>query len=141
MVFLVQHRLISRTGSQRQQSRLEGPQPSIPSPTGGEGPTSSPWKPEAASGQAQEPAAKASLSVMEMTGSPEPEAATSGQALRPLAETFLCVMDAKCFTPPPAVGAHLPARESGCEPMGQPPPAAEGLPGRGLRWTPTAQSG
>ncbi|XP_068841542.1 beta-taxilin [Capricornis sumatraensis] len=88
-----------------------------------------PWKPEAASGQAQEPAAEASLSVMEVNGQPrKPEAATSGQALEPPAET-LCVMDAKCSTPPPAVGAHLPARESGCEPMGQPPPAAEGLPG------------
>ncbi|XP_052502054.1 beta-taxilin [Budorcas taxicolor] len=89
-----------------------------------------PWKPEAASGQAQEPAAEASLSVMEVNGQPrKPEAATSGQALEPPAETVLCVMDAKCSTPPPAVGAHLPARESGCEPMGQPPPAAEGLPG------------
>ena len=56
-------------------------------------------------------------------------AATSGQALGPPAETFLCVMEAKCSAPPPAVGAHLPARESGCEPMTQPPPTAEGLPG------------
>ncbi|XP_027407517.1 beta-taxilin isoform X2 [Bos indicus x Bos taurus] len=89
-----------------------------------------PWKPEAASGQAQEPTAEASLPVMEVNGqSRKPEAATSGQALEPPAETFLCVMEAKCSAPPPAVGAHLPARESGCEPMTQPPPTAEGLPG------------
>ena len=89
-----------------------------------------PWKPEAASGQAQEPTAEASLPVMEVNGQPrKPEAATSGQALGPPAETFLCVMEAKCSAPPPAVGAHLPARESGCEPMTQPPPTAEGLPG------------
>ncbi|XP_019823067.2 beta-taxilin isoform X2 [Bos indicus] len=89
-----------------------------------------PWKPEAAPGQAQEPTAEASLPVMEVNGqSRKPEAATSGQALEPPAETFLCVMEAKCSAPPPAVGAHLPARESGCEPMTQPPPTAEGLPG------------
>lgn len=108
------------------QTRKAPAKPSLPVVKANE----QPWKPEAASGQAQEPAAKASLSVMEVNGQPrKPEAATSGQALEPLAETFLCVMDAKCSTPPPAVGAHLPARESGCEPMGQPPPAAEGLPG------------
>ncbi|XP_027828302.2 beta-taxilin [Ovis aries] len=108
------------------QTRKAPAKPSLPVVKANE----QPWKPEAASGQAQEPAAKALLSVMEVNGQPrKPEAATSGQALEPLAETFLCVMDAKCSTPPPAVGAHLPARESGCEPMGQPPPAAEGLPG------------
>ncbi|XP_065787327.1 beta-taxilin isoform X1 [Muntiacus reevesi] len=89
-----------------------------------------PWKPEAAaSSQAQEPAAEASLPAMEVNGQPrKPEAATSGQALAPPAETS-CVMEAECSAPPPAAGAHLPARESGCEPMRQPPPAAEGLPG------------
>ncbi|XP_020769604.2 beta-taxilin isoform X2 [Odocoileus virginianus] len=89
-----------------------------------------PGKPEAAaSSQAQEPAAEASLPAMEVNGQPrKPEAATSGQALAPPAET-LCVMEAKCSAPPPAAGAHLPARESGCEAMRQPPPAAEGLPG------------
>ncbi|XP_069454652.1 beta-taxilin [Ovis canadensis] len=108
------------------QTRKAPAKPSLPVVKANE----QPWKPEAASGQAQEPAAKALLSVMEVNGQPrKPEAATSGQALEPPAETFLCVMDAKCSTPPPAVGAHLPARESGCEPMGQPPPAAEGLPG------------
>ncbi|KAI4539215.1 hypothetical protein MG293_010607 [Ovis ammon polii] len=108
------------------QTRKAPAKPSLPVVKANE----QPWKPEAASGQAQEPAAKASLSVMEVNGQPrKPEAATSGQALEPPAETFLCVMDAKCSTPPPVVGAHLPARESGCEPMGQPPPAAEGLPG------------
>ena len=89
-----------------------------------------PWKPEeAASSQAQEPAAEASLPAMEANGQPrKPEAATSGQALEPPAET-LCVMEAECSAPPPAAGAQLPARESGCEPMRKPPPAAEGLPG------------
>ena len=89
-----------------------------------------PWKPEAAaSSQAQEPSTEASLLAMEANGQPrKPEAATSGQALAPPAET-LCVMEPECSTPPPAAGAHLPARESGCEPMRQPPPAAEGLPG------------
>ncbi|KAM9679229.1 beta-taxilin [Dama dama] len=89
-----------------------------------------PWKPEAAaSSQAQEPAAEASLPAMEVNGQPrKPEAATSGRALAPPAETS-CVMEAECSAPPPAAGAHLPARESGCEPMRQPPPAAEGLPG------------
>ena len=87
-------------------------------------------KPEAAaSSQAQEPAAEASLPAMEANGQPrKPEAATSGQALEPPAET-LCVMEAECSAPPPAAGAQLPARESGCEPMRKPPPAAEGLPG------------
>ncbi|XDB53868.1 hypothetical protein AB1E18_007382 [Capra hircus] len=108
------------------QTRMAPAKPSLPVVKANE----QPWKPEAASGQAQEPAAEASLSVMEVNGQPrKPEAATSGQALKPPAETFLCVMDAKCSTPPPVVGAHLPAKESGCEPMGQPPPAAEGLPG------------
>ena len=87
-------------------------------------------KPEAAaSSQAQEPAAEASLPAMEANGQPrKPEAATSGQALAPPAE-ILCVMEAECSAPPPAAGAQLPARESGCEPMRKPPPAAEGLPG------------
>ena len=87
-------------------------------------------KPEAAaSSQAQEPTAEASLPAMEANGQPrKPEAATSGQALAPPAET-LCVMEAECSAPPPAAGAQLPARESGCEPMRKPPPAAEGLPG------------
>uniref|UniRef100_A0A8D1NIZ8 Beta-taxilin n=1 Tax=Sus scrofa TaxID=9823 RepID=A0A8D1NIZ8_PIG len=61
----------------------------------------------------------------------KPQAAASGQALEPLAEASLQVMEADHPAPPPAAGEHVPTEEPACEPGRQPPPvaAAEGLPG------------
>lgn len=61
----------------------------------------------------------------------KPQAAASGQALEPLAEASLQVMEADPPAPPPAAGEHVPTEEPACEPGRQPPPvaAAEGLPG------------